>query len=527
MHCVKTSLKEFVILESSVVDAPEMTPDWWAAREPGKLAVIVPGGASLTYGELAGKSIGLEQDWRTRGIVPGDRVAIVMENCPDYLVVAIAALRLGVRLVAVSIHLTEAEVIHVICDSDARLVITSRRYLGLVTDAVAVAPSVLAVCVAGDDLGDFEPLYRAVEPSGSSSDSSTRQGTFMFYSSGTTGKPKGILRDMPDVTFAQGDPLTSTFSAAWGFSHESIWLNSAPLYHAYPLQSCTSALRWGGTLVLTEKFDAEQTLKLIDEYGVTHVSMVPTMFVRLLRLPLEVRTKYDVSTVKLAIHAGAACAVPVKAAMMDWWGPVFYEFYGGSENIGMVLITPQEWLEHPGSVGKPAPETISILDDDHRPVVPHVRGTIWFDQAPRFSYHKSPEKTAGVFDSEGRATLGDLGYFDEDGYLYLDGRRTDLIISGGVNIYPAEIESRLGEHPAVFDVAVIGIPDDEYGQRVQAVVQLESGYVGNADLGQELIAFCRVELASYKCPKNVAFEDVLPRTPTGKLLKRVLMDRSW
>ncbi len=426
--------------------------------------------------------------------------------------------------------MTVDEITHVVVDSDARLVVTSTRYLDIVRGAVRDAPGAPVVLVADDvhpAVDGVDRLYRDSSDPGPEASADNLQGAFMFYSSGTTGKPKGILREMPDVRFAQGDPLTAGFAALWGFTDDSVWLNSAPLYHAYPLQCCTSVVRWGGTLVLTERFDAEQTLHLIEDHSVSHISVVPTMFVRLLGLSDDLRSQYDVSSLRCVVHAGSACAVSVKQAMMAWWGPILYEFYGGSENIGMVLISPDEWLEHPGSVGKPAPGTISVLDDDGRPVAPGVRGAVWFEHAPQFSYHKSPEKTAGVFDASGRATLGDIGYLDDDGYLYLDGRRVDLIISGGVNIYPAEIEDRLAEHPAVFDVAVIGIPDHEFGQQVKAVVELDRGVSGGDELAADLIAHTREILAGYKCPRSVEFTARLPRTPTGKLLKRVLLEQYW
>lgn len=512
------------------IQNPALTPDHWAETDPNRIAVLLPDDRSMTYGELASRSRTVAQDWSARGILAGDRVAIAMENRADFLVVAVAALRTSVRLVTVGTHLTIDEITHVIVDSDARLVVTSARYLDVVRGAVHDAPGAPVVLVADDDLppsDGVDRLYGETVDPGPEATAGNLQGAFMFYSSGTTGKPKGILRDMPDVQFAQGDPLTAGFGAMWGFTGGSVWLNSAPLYHAYPLQSCTSVVRWGGTLVLTERFDAEQTLQLIERHSVTHTSVVPTMFVRLLGLPAETRSRYDVSSLRCVIHAGAACAVSVKQAMMTWWGPILYEFYGGSENIGMVLITPQEWLEHRGSVGKPAPGTISVRDDDGRPVAPAVRGTVWFEHAPKFSYHKSPEKTAGVFDASGRATLGDLGYLDDDGYLYLDGRRVDLIISGGVNIYPAEIEDRLAAHPAVFDVAVIGVPDHEFGQQVKAVVELEPGVDASDELAAALMAHTRQILAGYKCPRSVDFTVSLPRTPTGKLLKRVLLEQYW
>ncbi|WP_019546614.1 AMP-binding protein [Streptomyces sulphureus] len=516
--------------QSQTQQPTPVTPDHWATRSPDRPAVIVPDGQVLTYRQLVDASVDLARTWRGLGLLPGDRVALVMENRVEYPIVAIAALRSAARLVPVGSHLTDAEMAHVLAHADARVVVTSSRLRPTVERALAECPAVEAVLVAGAGSGRFT-LARGGKgsPSAEPPDDvgqGSAQGDFMFYSSGTTGAPKGILRPLPAVTFAEGDPLTRGFREAWDFTPESVWLNTAPLYHAFPLQVCSSVLRWGGTLVLTERFEAADFLDLLATYRVTHLNLVPTMFVRLLRLPAELRQHADTSTVRYAVHAGAPCPVEVKREMMRWWGPVLYEFYGGSENIGMVLITPQEWLAHPGSVGRPQPGTVTVLDEEHRPVPPYTRGGVWFEGARRFSYHKAAEKTADVSDDEGRATLGDIGYLDEDGYLYLDGRRTDLIVSGGVNIYPAEVENRLSAHPAVFDVGVIGVPDEEFGQQVRAVVQLEEGETPTPRLAEELLAFCRERLAGFKCPRSLVFEAELPRTSAGKLLKRVLVEQA-
>jgi acyl-CoA synthetase (AMP-forming)/AMP-acid ligase II len=354
------------------------------------------------------------------------------------------------------------------------------------------------------------------------------EGSWMFYSSGTTGRPKGIVPVRTVEPFgASGGSLRMLMEGMYGFGTDSVYLCPAPLYHAAPLGWSTTAQRIGASVVVMERFDAEHALALIERHRVTHAQFVPTHFIRLLKLPDEVRRRYDVSSLTTVIHAAAPCPVDAKRAMLDWWGPIIHEYYAGSEGNGFCAIGPQEWLAHPGSVGRPITAAVHILDDDHRELAPGEAGQIWFESAARFEYHNDPGKTAAAFDDHGWSSLGDIGHLDEEGYLYLTDRVSHMIISGGVNIYPQEIENLLAMHPAVADVAVIGVPNPDLGEEVKAVVIPAEGVAAEPELGRELIAHCREHLAHYKCPVSVDLVDELPRLPTGKLLKRELRLRYW
>ncbi len=309
-----------------------------------------------------------------------------------------------------------------------------------------------------------------------------------------------------------------------------MYLSPAPLYHAAPLQFCIGVNRFGGTDVILEHFDPEACLAAIEKYRVTHAQFVPTMFVRMLKLPEEVRAKYDVSSLQLAIHAAAPCPVEIKRQMIEWWGPIVYEYYASTEGMGSTQITSEEWLAHPGSVGRPFFTTLHILGEDGEELPLGEPGVVWFEPGERtmdFEYHKDAEKTAGTRDEHGWASVGDIGYLDDEGYLYLTDRRDFMIVSGGVNIYPQEAENLLITHPRVMDAAVFGIPDAEMGQRVHAVAQPVDFADAGPELERELLAFCRDKLAHYKCPKAIDFDPELPRQPTGKLYKRLLRDRYW
>ncbi len=315
--------------------------------------------------------------------------------------------------------------------------------------------------------------------------------------------------------------------ALYQMNEDTVYLSPAPLYHAAPLTFCGMTMAVGGTVIVMEKFDAEESLALIERYKATHSQWVPTMFIRMLKLPKEIREKYEVSSMKLAIHAAAPTPVEVKEQMIAWWGPVFLEYYGGTEGSTMIMISSPEWLSHKGSVGKCYIGKIHILDEDESEMPLREPGLIYIEDGNPFEYHKEPEKTAGSRTSKGWSTMGDIGYLDEEGYLYLTDRKSNMIISGGVNIYPQETENLLTMHPKVMDAAVFGIPHEEFGEEVKAIVQPVSMAEAGPPLEQELIEYCRKSLSHVKCPKSIDFREELPRTPTGKLLKRLLKDEYW
>ena len=307
-----------------------------------------------------------------------------------------------------------------------------------------------------------------------------------------------------------------------------MYLSPAPLYHSAPQASVAISLRLGSTSIIMEHFDPVQFLDLIRRYQITHSQVVPTMFSRLLKLPEDIRAGADVSSLEVIIHAAAPCPVPVKQAMIAWWGPIIVEYYGATESNGFTFCDSREWLAHPGTVGKPILGEVLILDEDGSPCPVGTPGTVWFRGATNFQYFNDPEKTAESRDASGTtSTVGDVGYVDQDGYLYLTDRKTYMIISGGVNIYPQETENLLVTHPKVMDAAVVGVPNDDLGEEVKAVVQVAPGVEPGPEVERELIQFCREHLAHYKCPRSVDFEPQLPRLPTGKLYKRLLRDRYW
>jgi acyl-CoA synthetase (AMP-forming)/AMP-acid ligase II len=350
----------------------------------------------------------------------------------------------------------------------------------------------------------------------------------MMYSSGTTGRPKGILRPMPEVAPDDQLPLMAFAKVLFSFRSGMTYLSPAPLYHSAPQGGLSAALRLGSTVVVMERFDAEQWLALVEKYRVTHSQMVPTMFSRLLRLPAKVRTAYDISSLEGIVHGAAPCPVPIKKAIIDWFGPIVTEYYGATESNGFTWCDSARWLERPGTVGRAIRGELLILDDNGEACPTGVDGTVWFRGATAFDYFEDPVKTAESRTADGTtSTVGDVGHVDAEGYLYLTDRKSYVIISGGVNVYPQETENLLATHPAVLDVAVIGVPNEDLGEEVKAVVQpVDSGTAGS-DLEEELIEFCRAQLAHFKCPRTVDFVDELPRWPTGKLYKRLLRDKYW
>ncbi|MFI7667581.1 acyl-CoA synthetase [Nocardia sp. NPDC049526] len=492
-----------------------------AADLADKPAIIMGGsGATLTFRELEARSNQMARMLRARGLRTGDHIALLFDNTIDMFPIVFAAQRSGLFYTPVNWHLSESEAIYIVENCEARILLSAPA----VEDSAAAIGGALPGLerIVTGDVSGVQSLGDAIAGCPADPIEDETEGYYMFYSSGTTGRPKGILPEISGLPFGAGLPIDHRMAAAFGFDRDTVYLSPGPLYHAAPLAWTIGTIRNGGTAVVMEKFDAEQALRLIERHRVTQGQFVPTMFVRMLKLPEAVRARYDVSGLRAVVHSAAQCPVEVKEQMIDWFGPKLVEFYGGTEGTGFCMIDTPTWLTHKGSVGKPLRGIPHICDDDGNELKPGEIGTIWFGDAGQFSYHRDPDKTASAYNDKGWNTLGDLGYVDEQGYLYLSGRRTDLILSGGVNIYPREIEDTLTLHPAVDDVAVIGIPDPEFGQRVHAVVQPAAPATPGPDLAAALIAYCREHLGHYKCPKSVSFEPV-PRLPSGKILRRELM----
>jgi long-chain acyl-CoA synthetase len=513
--------------ETSETPAPQ-TPAWHARRSPGKPAIIMgSSGEAVSYAELDDRSARLARVLSSRGIGPGGRIAVLMENNRPFLEILWAAQRSGLYYTVVNSHLRAAEVQYVLDDCGASALITSETMRDVVS-RLDLSRVSIRICAAGE-VSVFE-RYNALLGANPAGPAPQFEGREMLYSSGTTGRPKGVRKALPGKPF--GDPSTvpvqiaQTMRQRYQMSADTVYLSTAPLYHSAPLVSSMSVHRLGGTVILMEKFDPRRCLELIQRHRVTHAQFVPTMFVRLLRLAEEERVRYDTSSLQLVVHGAAPCPVLVKQQMLDWWGPIIYEFYAGTEDIGGTFITPQEWLAHPGSVGRPLTEC-HVVGEDGEELPPGQPGVLYFAGGRPFEYHNDTAKTASIMNDKGWRTLGDIGYRDEDGYVYLTDRAAHMIISGGVNIYPQEAENVLASHPAVADVAVLGVPDPEMGEVVKAVVQPADPAAAGPELERELLGYCRAELASYKCPRTVDFATELPRDENGKLYKRLLRERYW
>ena len=501
-----------------------MHPFIHAAAMPDRPAIIMAGsGDTMTYGELEACSNRVAHLLRRHGLQRGDTIAILMTNCIEYLAICWGAQRAGIVYVAMSTKLTADEAAYIITDSGSKLVIASA---GLGAVAAAASVGVPARFAIGGAIPGFADLAAALaaEPATRIADESC--GRDMLYSSGTTGRPKGVRGPLPSGALDAGDALTGLVGMLYQFAPDMRYLSPAPLYHAAPLRYCMAVHRFGGTVVVMERFDPEAYLALVETHRITHSQLVPTMFVRMLKLAEPQRRAHDLSSLKVAIHAAAPCPIDVKHAMLDWWGPVIFEYYSATEGAGFTTITPQEWLERPGSVGKAILGEIRVLGDDDNVLPAGETGRIYFAGGPGFSYHNDPEKTASVTGTHG-ATFGDIGHVDDAGYLFLTDRAAFMIISGGVNVYPQEAENALTLHPDVVDVAVFGVPDAEMGEAVKAVVQPRDMDRAGPQLEAELIAFVRARLSHVKCPKSIDFLAELPRHDTGKLYKRLLKDKYW
>jgi long-chain acyl-CoA synthetase len=505
-----------------------MHPSVFAETTPDKPAFVMAAtGQVVTFRELNDRSNQGAQLFRALGLRVGDGVAVMMENHPIYYEVLWAAQRSGLRYTAISSRLTPGEVEYIVKDSGAKVFVVS-KYMAPIALEVAKSLSGVTLLMADEAVapfGSFE-AERAKFPATPVPDETP--GGAMLYSSGTTGRPKGVKRALAGGSLLEGEALTAWAREGYGMDPETIYLSPAPLYHAAPLGWSMNVQRLGGTVILMEKFDPEDCLRQIEKHRVTHVQFVPTHFVRMLKLPEAVRAKYDHSSLKVVFHAAAPCPVPVKAQMIAWWGPLIHEYYAGTEGNGRTVIDSHEWLAHKGSVGRATlPVEVKICDDDGEPLPPRAEGMVFFSGGGKFEYHNAPEKTADSTNRHGWTTLGDVGWMDEEGYLYLTDRKSFMIISGGVNIYPQEIENLLITHPRVADAAVVGAPDEEMGEKVVAVIQPMDWADAGDDLRAELTAFCRASLSSVKLPRQVDFMAELPRHPTGKLYKRLIRDAYW
>jgi len=507
-----------------------MLQGFWvgAEKNPQRVALIDADGTSHSAGEIAASVNQLIHGLRARGFSQGDVVATLLPNCREMLEVLLAAMQAGWHFTAINSHLTPGEVAHIIEDSRARAFITHQRYGDLARAAVEEAGLSSEHCYVVGSLPGFQGLAEVRQGQSEDRPEDRTAGQFMQYTSGTTGRPKAVRRDIPpmdaDAFVAALAPNLTRYDIEPGGDH--VHLVTSPMYHMAPLSFSYFSMHFEHSIVLMEKWDAENALALIEAHRVTTSHMVPTQFHRLSQLPPEVKRRYDISSLRNVMHAAAPCPVDLKRELLEWWGPVIYEYYGATEGGG-TMVRPAEWLEHPGTVGRPWPGAdVKIFDDEGNERPAGEVGTVYMKLSMPFEYKDDPEKTRA-----GRLgdyfTVGDVGELDADGYLFLRDRKIDMIISGGVNIYPAEIEAALLGHPEVGDVAVFGIPHDEWGEEVKAVVEPGRGALDREGLPLRLAAYCAEKLARYKCPRSIDLLDALPRDPNGKLYKRILRDPYW
>jgi long-chain acyl-CoA synthetase len=510
-----------------------MYPGAYLATQPDKPAIVMgASGFTQTFAELDAAANRFSHVLRNAGVQPGDHVAVCMENHDRYFEVIWGCHYAGVVYTACSSRLTSPELTYILNDCQARVFVTSAYKADQAAEVVADTPGVELRLMLDGTIAGYDSYEAAVDQQPATPLDEVRiAGVDMLYSSGTTGQPKGITKPfVANPLEASPAGVARTMAMLFGLTGDSVYLSPAPFYHAAPLRFCLGAMGSGCTVVAMEHFDAEQYLTLVGRHRITHTQVVPTMFVRMLKLPDAVRAAADVSSLECVIHAAAPCPIPVKQQMIEWFGPVIHEYYAGTEGNGFVYCNSEMWLAHPGTVGVAIACTVHICGDDGEDLPHYESGTIYFEGGATFEYHNDPDKTRSSRHPKGWSTLGDVGYLDDDNFLYLTDRKAYMIISGGVNIYPQEAENVLITHPKIIDVAVFGVPNDDFGEEVKAVVQpvtMPADAIEAAALSQELITWCRTQLADVKCPRSIDFRAELPRHPTGKLYKRLLKDEYW
>ena len=500
-----------------------------AAESPERLALVTPAGEAVSAGDLAIASNRLVHAMRALGLNRGDAVAVAVPNGREMIELYLAAFQSGLYLTPINHHLTAAEMAYILTDCDAKLFVTDERFAEAAIAAADLAGLDPARRVAAGKVEGFVPYVRFSEGFPETAPEGRTAGQIMNYTSGTTGRPKGVRRRLMDFDPDMVGSMYAMFLSMFGIEPlaGNVHLVGSPLYHTAVLMFTAGSLHYGHAVVVTDKWTPESALEAMQRWKVTTSHMVPTQFHRLLALPAENRGRYDLSSLRHMIHAAAPCPVEVKRRMLEWWGPVVYEYYAASEGGG-TLVTPGEWLEKPGTVGRAwAGSAIRILDDEGRDCEAGTPGTVYMALGSAdFEYHNDKSKT-DANRRDGFFTVGDIGYLDADGYLFLCDRKIDMIIAGGVNIYPTEIENTLLTHPKVGDAAVFGIPNEDWGEEVKAVIEPAAGIAPDASLAAELDAFCRENLAKYKCPRSFDFVAEMPRDPNGKLFKRKLRDPYW
>ncbi|MFN5510205.1 MAG: AMP-binding protein [Burkholderiales bacterium] len=522
-----------------------MYPGPHALKHPDRPAFIMAfTGETVSYREYEARCNRLAHLLRALGLRRGDHYALFMENNARIIESCAAGVRSGLYYTAANSYLTASELAYILENSESQVLITSASRLSVAREAMAQVPRI-RLCLVVDapadlvndgsldqaDPGERIPVRDFVKatlkfPDTPIADES--MGGPMLYSSGTTGRPKGVFKPLPDIPPGEITPGIRFSDGLWGFRDDMVYLSPAPLYHSAPNSSVSLTIRRGGTVIVMEKFDPERYLALVQQYKVTHSQLVPTMFSRMLKLPQTTRSRYDLSSLEVIIHAAAPCPVPVKEQMIAWWGPIIREYYGATEGLGFAACNSEQWLAHKGTVGKVVWGTLHVLDEALQPCPPGVSGTLWFEPPTEFEYFNDSARTQESRSPDGKlATVGDVGYLNEAGFLFLTDRATFMIISGGVNIYPQECENLLITHPKVADAAVFGIPNEDLGEEVKAVIQVMPGVDRDEAVTEELIAFCRAHLAAIKCPRSIDFIDEMPRLPTGKLYKKPLREKYW